>query len=54
MSDSQKPSENANPQPAPQPEPPSPDPGERNLRTEYTFVTDSVENIRDFITKQGK
>lgn len=43
MSESNKPSGENKPKPAPQP-------AERNLRTGYTFVADSAENIR----KKGK
>ncbi|HCZ8416645.1 hypothetical protein GTH23_08605 [Proteus terrae subsp. cibarius] len=46
MSESQKPSQESKPQPAPQPKPSAPNPGERNLRTEYTFVTDSADRLR--------
>lgn len=49
MSESNKPSGENKPQPAPQPKP-APQPAERNLRTGYTFVADSTENIR----KKGK
>ncbi|MGG2140366.1 hypothetical protein [Symbiopectobacterium sp. RP] len=47
MSESNKPSEESKPQTAPKP---TPQPAERNLRTSYTFVADSAENIR----KKGK
>lgn len=46
MSESNKPSEENKPQPAPQPKPAAPAPRERNLRTGYTVVADSAENIR--------
>ncbi|HGV3854273.1 TPA: hypothetical protein ACNG1O_003988 [Escherichia coli] len=49
MSESNKPSGENKPQPAPQPKP-APQPAERNLRTGYTFVAYSAENIR----KKGK
>ncbi|MCQ1824435.1 hypothetical protein [Escherichia coli] len=49
MSESNKPSGENKPQSAPQPKP-APQPAERNLRTGYTFVADSAENIR----KKGK
>lgn len=50
MSEPKKPSEDNKPQPAPQTKPISPVPAERNLRTGYTVVADSAENIR----KKGK
>lgn len=46
MSGSNKPTEENKPQPAPQPKPAAPAPRERNLRTGYTFVADSADNIR--------
>ncbi|XYQ53320.1 hypothetical protein ACS91J_15830 [Pectobacterium carotovorum] len=49
MSESNKPSGEQKPQPTP-PAKPAPQPAERNLRTGYTFVADSAENLR----KKGK
>ncbi len=46
MSKSKKPTEERKPQPSTESKPVSPAPSERNLRTGYTFVTDSAENIR--------
>ncbi|EPJ0728633.1 MULTISPECIES: hypothetical protein [Morganella] len=45
MSETPKKTEESKPQPAPQPKPIKPAPRERNLRTDYTFVTDSADNI---------
>ena len=49
MSQQNKPQGESKPQPAPQPKP-APQPSERNLRTGYTFVADSAENLK----KKGK
>ncbi|ENL8725210.1 hypothetical protein AB6I73_000045 [Citrobacter amalonaticus] len=45
MSESNKPAGESKPQPASQPKP-APQPAERNLRTGYTYVADSADNIR--------
>lgn len=55
MSESNKPSGEQKPQPTPVPPAkpaaqPAAQPAERNLRTGYTFVADSAENLR----KKGK
>ncbi|WNJ81669.1 hypothetical protein RJE46_10715 [Cedecea neteri] len=49
MTQQNKPQGESKPQPTPQPKP-APLPAERNLRTGYTFVADSAENLR----KKGK
>lgn len=46
MSESKKSTEGNKSPPAPQPKPAAPAPSERNLRTGYTFVADTAENIR--------